>query len=146
MKKPAIIGVVCESFGTEQINLDEQRRVNTIEEIDALPLNVESVFVTRLTDLKVKALSRFTHLRVIFQDGSPQLTDDALSILGKMTSLEKLDLEWNDAITDAGLRHLYALASLRWLDIGFCRLLTSQGVSALRSALPLCEIIDSGIS
>ena len=44
IKEPAIIGVVCESFVIEQNNLDEPRRVNTIEEIDALPINVESVF------------------------------------------------------------------------------------------------------
>ncbi len=130
---------------TEEINLDEQRRVETIEEIAALPLDTESVFVSRLTDLKVEALSRLNRLRILFQDGSPRLTDSALSTLGKMSSLEYLDLEWNDDITDRGLQCLYGLGSLRWLDIGFCGLITPQGVASLRLALPLCEIIDAGI-
>lgn len=129
----------------DEINLDEQRRVETIEEIDALPLDTESVFVLRPTDLKVKILSRLTSLKVLFQDGSSKITDDGLAILGKMTSLEVLDLEWSESITDRGLQFLYGLASLHWLDVGFCRLLTPEGVSALRSALPGCEIIDYGI-
>lgn len=128
---------------TEQISLDEQKRVETIEEIASLPLNTESVFVSRLTDLKVEALLRLIRLKVLFQDGSPRISDAALLTLAKMTSLEMLDLEWSEDITDAGLQHLYGLDSLRWLDIGFCRLITAQGVSFLRSALPLCEIIDS---
>jgi len=68
----------------------------------------------------------------------------ALWTSGRISSLEYLDLEWSDDITDQGLRGLYNLESLRWLDVGFCRLITSNGVAALRSALPLCEIDDEG--
>jgi len=130
---------------TEESNPDEQRRVETIEEITALPLNTESIFISRLTDLKVEALSRLTQLRILFQDGNSQITDAALSVIGNMMYLEFLDLEWSAGITDQGLQRLYGLATLRWLDVGFCRSITSNGVAALRSALPLCEIDDDGI-
>jgi hypothetical protein len=127
---------------TEEINLDEQIRVETIEEIAALPIDTESVFVSRLTDLKVEALSRLPRLRILFHDGSSRLTNSGLSTLGKMSSLEYLDLEWSDDINDQGLQNLCNLESLHWLDIGFCGLITPQGISALRSVLPNCEIID----
>lgn len=131
---------------TIEAYLDGQRSVETIDEIAALPLDAESVFVSELTDVKVDALSRLPRLKILLTSGKPLLvTDTALSILGRMTSLEVLDLEWSANITDQGLRHLYGLTSLRWLDIGFCRLITDQGVSALRSALPSCEIDADGI-
>jgi hypothetical protein len=129
---------------TEEINPHEQRSVKTVDDIEALPPDTESVFVSQLTDEKIKALSRLTRLRVLDQSGNSLVTDDGLSILGRMTSLEVLDLEWSDKITDRGLPYLYGLASLHWLDIGFCRLITSRGVSALKSALPLCEVDHDG--
>jgi len=140
----AIIRSIGEGELVDEVNLHVQRRVKTVDDIEGLPVDTESVFVSLLTDEKVKALSRLTRLRVLYQSGNSPVTDDALSILGKMTSLEVLDLEWSDKITDRGLQHLYGLTSLRWLDIGFCRLITSRGVSALRSALPICEIDADG--
>lgn len=52
--------------------IPQQRRVKTIEDIAALPLDTESGFVSRLTDLKFEALSRLTLLRVLFRMAAPE--------------------------------------------------------------------------
>jgi hypothetical protein len=116
-------------------------RVETLEEIAAVPLNTEAVFVSRLDDAKVECLSRLKNLRRLIQDGSSLISDDGLKVLGRMLSLEELDLEWSERITDSGLGELHGLSKLRWLDVGFCRGLTGRGVNLLQERLPSCEII-----
>jgi hypothetical protein len=124
--------------------LKQQKSVATIEEIEALPLDTESVYLINGDDQKIKALSRLTRLKLLFLGGNSKITDEGLAILGKIASLEALDLEWSDFITDKGLVLLSSLSSLHWLDIGFCRSLTPAGICALRSALPGCEMDTDG--
>lgn len=124
--------------------LKRQKSVATIEEVDALPHDTESIRLINGDDTKILAVSRFTQLKLLFQDGKSRITDEGLAILGKMASLEALDLEWSDSITDRGLMFLAGLSSLKWLDVGFCRSLTPTGICALRSALPGCEIDSDG--
>ena len=122
-------------------SVGELVRVNTPEEIEALHLTTEAVFVSHLDDKKIEALANLRKLRRLIQDGNCFVTDEGLRTLGTMASLEEVDLEWGDDITDAGLVHLYGLNKLKWLDIGFCHSLTNQGIAKLKENLPECEII-----
>jgi hypothetical protein len=121
--------------------VSELVRLQTLQEIDALPLNTEAVFVSHLDDTKIEALAKLKTLRRLIQDGNCFVTDKGMRVLGTMASLEEVDLEWGDDITDAGLVHLYGLSKLKWLDIGFCHSLTDQGIAKLQKNLPECEII-----
>ena len=116
------------------------KRVKTIEDIDALPLDTEYVFTQSLEDSKIKALSRLKHLKILINDGNSRVTDEGLKIISTFHSLMSLDLEWSDNITDNGLLHLESLTQLEWLDLGFCHKTTRQGILRLKEALINCEI------
>ena len=125
-----------------QKSVEELVHVESLDQISALPLNTEAIFVKRPDDAKIQVLARLENLRRLIQDGNSFISDAGLKTLGRMSSLEELDLEWSDDITDEGLAELCGLRKLRWLDIGFCRGITLQGVKLLREKLPQCEIVS----
>ena len=116
-------------------------RVASLSEIDALPTDTDAVLVTRLDNEKIAALRRLNALRVLYQDGNPEITDVGLSYLVAFPTLELLDLEWTTEITDLGLKELQLLRSLRWLDLTGCTQLSDRAVQDLGRALPECEIV-----
>ena len=128
-----------EELGT---SVQELVHVESLNQINALPLNTEAIFVKGPDDAKIQVLSRLKNLRRLIQDGNSFISDAGLKTLGRMSSLEELDLEWSDNITDKGLSELCGLRTLRWLDIGFCGGITAQGVKVLRENLPHCEIVS----
>jgi hypothetical protein len=84
-------------------SVNELIRVESLEEIAALPFETAAVFVSRPDDAKVEILSRLKNLRRLIQDGNSLISDAGMKVLGEMYSLEELDLEWSENITDAGL-------------------------------------------
>jgi hypothetical protein len=116
-------------------------KVASISEITALPTDTDAVLVASLDDEKIAALRRLNALRVLYQDGSPEVTDVGLSYLVAFPTLEALDLEWSTEITDQGLKELQLLDRLRWLDLTGCTQLSDGAVQDLRRTLPGCEIV-----
>ncbi len=120
-------------------------RVETIEETVALPPETEGVFVTRLTDDKLQAITvRVPRLRHLITDGSTRVTDAGLACLSRLNNLQRLDLEWS-GVTDAGLPSIAAVRTLRWVDLGFCDGVTPQGLAYLRRVRPDLEIVDAAV-
>jgi hypothetical protein len=118
-------------------------RVETIEDIRALPANSEGVFVRRHDDAKLAVIaSHLPGLRHLVQDGSPRISDDGLEVLRHLKRLEHLDLEWSN-VTDRGLLMIASVPCLRWVDVGFCEGVSSQGVADLRSLRPDLGIVDT---
>ena len=116
-------------------------RVASTREIDGLPTDTDAVLVARLDDKKIAALRRLNALRVLYQDGSPNVTDVGLTHLVAFPTLEALDLEWSTGITDQGLKELQLLGGLRWLDLTGCTQLSEPAVQELRRTLTECEIV-----
>src|SRR4051794_5448477 len=116
-------------------------KVASIADIVRLPTDTDAVLVARLDDEKIGALRRLNALRVLYQDGSPQVTDVGLSHLVAFPTLEALDLEWSTEITDQGLKELQLIVGLRWLDLTGCTQLSDRAVQDLRRSLPKCEIL-----
>jgi hypothetical protein len=116
-------------------------RVESIEDIDALPTDTPTVLVVRLDDRKIAALSRLNALQNLYQDGPSGVTDQGLCYLVTFSALEVLDLAGSREITDQGLAELRLVRSLRWLDLTDCSRLTEAGLGMLRAALPRCEIV-----
>jgi hypothetical protein len=116
-------------------------KVASISEIDGLPTDTDAVLVARLDDDKIAALRRLNALRVLYQDGNPEVTDVGLSHLVAFPTLKALDLEWSTEITDQGLKELQLINGLRWLDLTGCTQLSGRAVQDLRRALPKCEIV-----
>jgi hypothetical protein len=120
-------------------------RVETIDEIAVLPPETEGVFVYRLTDEKLQAITaRVPRLRYLVTDGSTRVTDSGLAWLDRLDELRCLDLEWSD-LTDAGLPSIAALRTLRWVDLGFCGGITRQGLAELRRVRPDLEIVGETV-
>ena len=115
-------------------------RANSIEEIEALPLDTIAVHLQVLDDEGAAALKRFAHLRAVLHCGSSTITDAGLGIMSTISSLEALDLECSEAISDASLAGLARMPNLRWVDFSFCNRLTPSAISEFARAMPDCEV------
>ena len=117
--------------------------VETLEQIRAVPVGSEGLFVRRLDDQKLAAIAAHSpHLLHLIADGNTSVTDAGLTALGALIRLEHLDLEWSD-VTDAGLPLIAALRSLRWVDLGFCARISAKGLEELRQLRPDLEIVKA---
>jgi hypothetical protein len=120
--------------------IHEAVRVESLEDIQRLPPQTESVHLDILDDGRAEALGRIPALRAILHDGNSLLTDHGLAALANLRNLEALSLEWSHLITDRGLESLIDLPRLRYLDISFCDAISEQAVDRLKRALPSCEV------
>jgi hypothetical protein len=82
----------------------------------------------------LKSLPRLTDLSL----GCPTLLFLGVAYVGELKGLERLSLAGSGA-TDASLKSLCGLAKLRVIDLSGTKV-TAEGVSALRKALPTCDI------
>ena len=124
---------------------DSLIHVETIDEIGALPPKTEGVFVNRLTDEKLQAITvRAPRIRHLITDGSTRVTDVGLACLARLSNLQCLDLEWS-GVTDAGLPSIAAVRTLRWVDLGFCDGVTPQGLAEPRRVRPDLEIVGEAV-
>jgi hypothetical protein len=132
----------------DQISVDEKR---IAAELSATEINLGggsedgsakpgfSVYLegAQASEANVRKAAKLTTLVSLRLSGS-SVTDACLSPLKGHAYLGRLDLE-STSISDAGLAQLTGLSALKWLAIDGGNV-TEQGVSALRVALPKCEI------
>ena len=93
---------------------------------------------TRITSKGVAYLSTLTNLTHLHLSHNQQIDDEALEYLKELSDLEYLRLE-NTSVSDTGLQHLHKLTTLTTLSLGRTQV-TSDGVSALKNALPDCDV------
>jgi hypothetical protein len=93
---------------------------------------------TKIGDATIEAISGHQQLHTLVV-GATKLTDDGLKCLTTLKSLEILSIDNCEGVTDHGLPHLHGLAKLTSL-ICYNTNATSDGIEALRDALPKCEI------
>lgn len=128
-------------MATERNNEEHLLSVDSVAEINALPVTTDTLFVKGIDDSKARALGRLQGLRVLYQDGNASdLTDDGVEALAALPCLETLDLEWAGAITDRSIASLERMPRLSWLDLGGCFRISESAVQELRLAKPHLEI------
>jgi hypothetical protein len=96
----------------------------------------------KVTDLGVESVATVATLRQLELPGFAPITDIGLRALSSNASnLEMLRLDNLSAISDEGLGSLAKLKSLARLVVQGCRQISEAAITALRAALPSCEII-----
>ena len=111
-------------------------RLAQFESLEELVLSESAV-----TDKNLGALSELPRLRRLWLDDT-RITSDDLGKLTKCARLEQLSVCGSD-VDDGSLRHLKALSSLRTLNLCNTKIST-DGVDAIRNALPGCAVYSSG--
>jgi Leucine-rich repeat (LRR) protein len=71
--------------------------------------------------------------------GCPAITDLFAEQIGAVKRLEHLSLA-GSSLGDEGLKHLHSLTNLKKLDLSGSKV-TEEGVTALRKALPKCQVV-----
>ena len=92
-----------------------------------------------ISDDGLERLQVLPNLRWLDLSNCEVITDQGLANLAPLTGLEYLDLA-GCSVTDAGLAHLAGLKNLRYLNFEGCDKISHAQVSALKAALPQCEI------
>ncbi len=92
-----------------------------------------------VTDEGLAHVRCLTDLRWLDLENCVELTDDGLSHLAGLPGLELLVLT-GCLVTDRGLSHLCGLNNLQALTIEDCNNITQRGVTALKAALPDCDV------
>jgi F-box/leucine-rich repeat protein 14 len=94
-----------------------------------------------ITDAGVSALASLPHLTVLDLPEFAHITDSALAALSANASnLLSLRLDHLSEISDRGLAQLHTLKRLHRLAVQSCSGISAEAVTALREALPECEI------
>ena len=93
----------------------------------------------RVADEDLVHLRALTNLRMLALFNT-EVSDNSLVHLAQLVKLEELHLR-NTRISDDGLEQLAGLSNLEFLDIRWCDDVSDDGVEALQTQLPQCEIV-----
>ncbi|HLY74410.1 MAG TPA: hypothetical protein VKU80_09850 [Planctomycetota bacterium] len=144
------------STGPPSKKNDPQDRISDVEkavakEIDAIPINLGGgsedgsyksgyriwIQAGQGSAALLRKASTLSTLVCVDLEG-PQVTDDWLAPLDGHPYIGSMTLR-SPAITDKGLTFLRRSKGLKWLTLDHCGV-TAEGVRALQTALPKCEI------
>jgi len=127
-------------FKIEEEYFDESEFENAIVNLAPLTqLEHLDLSESLVTDRGLASLRFLANLRVLSLKNCQEITDQGLAHLSALAHLKRLVLG-ECSVTDRGLAQLVALKNLRYLNLGECSKITPGGISALKTALPHCDI------
>lgn len=128
-------------------SFDAESKDSRSEDVDESVASLACLAPMQLLDLSNNVVtnkglmyaSGFLNLLGLRLSNCKMISDDGLFHVSHLGRLEELHLN-GCVITNAGLVHLYRLRKLRQLNLADCPNVTPEGIEALRSAIPQCDI------